>query len=482
MSHTVYAGTSWEINDYNALEVSGNYFVANSDHAGRSAIETFNSAGNLNSDFSSISSNDEHEEEAEFQFAMEHVFKNNEDHTLEFEAVYAFFDEKEDQQFMQLFSFPDMGRITNDNLVQKSGNEKEISLDYVFPISEDIELEAGYAGEFSYQDIRYTTDEQRTRFLFNRDLHALYVQYSQPVGDLGFKLGLRAEESYTKAEVKQPIDSLVKNDKFRLFPTLHMQYELGENSLLALSYSRRINRPDADMLNPNPEFTDPRNAEAGNANLLPEQVHSVELGYQSGTEVYSFTGSLYYRYLYDAFTSVQRNVGDSLIIGTVENLNSRQSAGFEIQFSKEISSNWDADISGDVYYTRLDAGNLGYTTRDHGISGNLKAHSFSKIGDHLALQFDAFYYFPSLNPQGRRDGVFYMNGGIKENLLNNKLSITLTATDIFHTYNVQRSTYAEEFTQKTAYQRLQPVVLLGITWRFNQFQDADEIKFEDQGL
>ncbi|MGB7786734.1 MAG: outer membrane beta-barrel protein, partial [Salinimicrobium sp.] len=70
----------------------------------------------------------------------------------------------------------------------------------------------------------------------------------------------------------------------------------------------------------------------------------------------------------------------------------------------------------------------------------------------------------------------------KENLLNDKLSITLTATDIFHTYKIQRSTYAEEFTQKTAYQRLQPVILLGIAWRFNQFQDADEIEYLDQGL
>ena len=479
LSNTIYAGTSWEMNDYNSLEVSGNYFVANSDHAGRSAIVVSNSEGRINTDFSSISTNDEHEAEAELQIAMEHVFKDNEDHTLEFEATYAFFDEKEDQQFTQDYFLPGNETIINNNLVQKSGNEEEIILDYVLPISEDIELEAGYAGEFSYQDIRYTRDGQKTRFLFTRNLHAIYAQYSQPIGDFGFKAGLRAEKSFTKGEVKQPLDSLVKNDKFRLFPTLHLQYELNDQSLLALSYSRRINRPDADMLNPNPEFTDPRNAEAGNFDLQPEQVHSVELGYQTGTDGFSLTSTVYYRYLYDAFTGIQRNLGDTLVIGTVENLNSRQSAGLEITLAKEISPNWNANLSGDVYYTQLDAGNLGFTTRDHGLSGNLKAHSYGRIGAQLALQLDAFYYFPSLNPQGRRQGFFYMNGGIKENLFDDNLSISLTATDIFHTYKVKRRTFAEDFFQNTSYRRLQPVVLLGVAWRFNQFRDSEKMEYEE---
>ncbi len=152
-----------------------------------------------------------------------------------------------------------------------------------------------------------------------------------------------------------------------------MQYELNENSILNLSYSRRINRPDADMLNPNPEFTDPRNAEAGNADLLPEQVHSIELGFQTGDDTYSLTNTLYYRYRYDAFTAIQRNVGDTLIIGTIENLNSRQSAGLEVNLSKELNENWDTDLSGDVFYTRLNAANLGYQVRNHGISGNIKS-------------------------------------------------------------------------------------------------------------
>lgn len=479
LTQTFYAGTSWEIDDYNSMELSGNYFVANSDHLGRSDILTYGAGGGILSNFQSIATNDEHEEEGELQVAYEHVFKNNEDHTLEFEAVYASFDEKEDQRFNQTYTVPGNQGIINNNLVQKSGNEQEIILNYVLPVAEDVEIEAGYAGEFSYQDIRYTRDELITRFLFNQNIHAFYVQYSQPIGDFAFKAGLRGEESSTKGEVKQPIDSLVKNSNFRVFPTLHLQYELSERSLLGLSYSRRINRPDADMLNPNPEFTDLRNAEAGNANLQPEQVHSVELSYQTGKSGYSLTSSLYYRNRYDAFTGIQRNVGDTLIIGTLENINSQQSAGLEVIFSKELGENWDADISGDVFYTQLDAGNIGYTVRNHGISGNIKAHSYSKIGKNTSLQFDAFYYFPRLSAQGKRKAFFYMNAGIKENLFDDRLSITLTATDIFNTYKIKRRIVTEEFYQYTTYHRLQSVVLLGLSWRFNQFRNSDELEFED---
>ena len=482
LSQTIYAGTSWEINDYNSMEVSGNYFVANSDHSGKSNIAISDSQGTINSDFQSISTNDEYEAEGELQLSVEHVFKNNEDHTLEFEAVFASFDEREDQQFTQLYTIPDSSNIINNNLVQKSGNEQEISINYVVPVAEDAEIEVGYDGEFSYQDIRYTRDEMNSRFLFNRNLHAIYAQYSQPLGDFEFKAGLRGEESFTKGKVKQPIDSVVKNNDFRLFPTLHLQYDLNESSLLALSYSRRINRPDADMLNPNPEFTDPRNAEAGNSHLQPEQVHSIELGYQTGKDGYSLTSSLYYRNRYDAFTGIQLNVGDTLIMGTIENINTQQSVGLEVNLSKQFTENWDTSISGDVFYTRLDAGNLGYKVRNHGISGNLKAHSYSKLGDNTSLQFDAFYYFPRLSPQGRREGFFYINAGIKENLLNDKASITLIATDVFHTYKIHRKTEAIDFYQNSTYQRLQPVVSLGFSWRFNQFDSSDEIEYGEQGI
>ncbi len=482
LSQTIYTGTSWEPDDHNSLHLSGNYFVANSDHSGKAESLNYDSEGAINSAFRSNSTNDEHEAEGEAQFAMEHVFKNNEDHTLEMEATYTFFDEREDQQFVQKYSFPNNATSLDKNLVRKNGNEEEVSADYILPISEDTELEAGYAGNFSSQEIQYNRDRSKTRFLFKQNIQALYVQYSQPVSNFDIKVGLRGEKGFTEGEVKQPIDSLEKNNDFRLFPTLHLQYEMSKKSLLGLSYSRRIKRPDADMLNPNPEFTDPRNAEAGNANLKPEQVHSIELDYQMAKNSYSLTSSLYYRYRYDAFTEVQRSIGDTLIIRTVENLNSQQSAGIEANFSQQLTENWDAHLSGDVYFTHLDAGNLGYTKRDHGISGNLKVHSFSDLGDHLSLQLDGFYYFPSLNPQGRRKGFFYMNGGIKENILKDQVSITLTAIDIFHTYKVIRKTEGNAFYHNSTYRRLQPLVLLGVSWRFNQLKGSEEIEYVDEGL
>lgn len=482
LSHSLYAGSSWEIDEQNSLELSGNYFRADSDHKGISDIFSATRSGSKNVIFKDRSTNDEHEAEAELQLAMEHVFSNNEDHSLEFEATYATFDEKEDQRFRQEYSMPTEMLLENHNLVEKSGNEEELSLDYVLPLGEDTELEAGYLGLFSYQDIRYTRDKEKTRFLFDQNIHALYAQYSQPVGNFAFKAGLRGEGTFTKAHVKLPKDSLVKNDNFRLFPTLHLQYELNDESLLALSYSRRINRPDADMLNPNPEFVDPRSAEAGNAGLKPEQVHSVELGLQTGKGSYSLTGALYYRYRYDAFTSIKRNIGDSLVIGTVENLNSQQSGGLEINYSKSFGEHWNTALSGDVFYTRLNADNLGYRVRNHGISGNLKAHTYFDLEENTKMQFDAFYYFPSLSPQGKREDIFYLNAGIKEDLFNDKASITLTAIDVFHTYKMRRRVEAADFYQNDTYKRLQPVVLLGFSWRFNNYENSEKIEYGDEGL
>ena len=49
-------------------------------------------------------------------------------------------------------------------------------------------------------------------------------------------------------------DTSIPNNYFKLYPTVHLGYELSDHTGITLSYSKRVNRPDADELNPNPEY------------------------------------------------------------------------------------------------------------------------------------------------------------------------------------------------------------------------------------
>lgn len=56
--------------------------------------------------------------------------------------------------------------------------------------------------------------------------------------------------------------------------------------------------------------TDPRNAEAGNPALLPEQLIG-QLGFRYKGNAFTLANTLYYRYEYDAFTELRQSLGDN---------------------------------------------------------------------------------------------------------------------------------------------------------------------------
>lgn len=481
-SHMVSAGVNYELGDYNQLELSGNYYRQHTMHEGNSEITQLGPAGATDFILNSSEINDEFEEEAEVSFAFEHVFKNNEDHTLSIEATRAVYDEEEDRTFEEAYHFPGEEVETSHSLIRKSGNQQEIIVDYTLPLGEDAEFESGYAAEFIFDDIRYDEEISANRFLFRQQTHALYVLYGQSVEKFSFKFGLRAEQTFIDSHLKSPIDSLIPNDYFKLYPTLHLGYELSKDKTIFISYSKRVNRPDADELNPNLEYNDPRNAEAGNPLLKPEQIHSAELGFMLSKGKYTLASSLYYRHLFDAFTTIYSTFSDSILLRSSANLDTRRSGGVEASVSWNPQKKWDIDLSGNVFYTSIDASRLGYSSNKTSISGNLKAYSALKFGKGTSVQLNGFYYFPTITPQGRREAFYYVNLGMKQDLFRHRAYLTLTATDILRTYRRQYTIDSIELFQERSMRRKQTVVYLGFTWKFNNYKDKDQLHYEGEAL
>ena len=92
----------------------------------------------------------------------------------------------------------------------------------------------------------------------------------------------------------------------------------------------------------------------------------------------------------------------------------------------------------------------------------------------------AFYYFPTITPQGKRNQFFYINEGIKQQLFSNRASLSLTATDIFHTYHIRNVIESDELEQIATRKRKIPVIYIGFTWRFNNFSEQEKLEYEGE--
>jgi outer membrane receptor protein involved in Fe transport len=382
-THLANLGLDLLTSSQNNVTIESSYFYRDSYHNQNTHTAFKDDQQQIKTDFKENKINDEIEEEFEMNTSVGHSF-DKEGHEVQVDFNYSGYNEKEDNYFDETYLTPSLLDKLRHFLIKKRGNLAELSVEYIYPINEDSELEAGYAGELLIDDIRYLGEDfnnsqslwlsdfnKTNHFRFRQDIHAMYTTYSREIDDFSFLAGLRAEQTLITSNLVSS-DTSISNKYFKFFPTLHLAYAMSDFEELQLNYSKRINRADGDEHNPFAEYTDPRNKEAGNPKIKPEQIHSVELGYHLKNEQFSFIPSLYYRYKFDAFTEINRFESDSTLLTTYTNLQTEQAAGLELVLSGNLLKNLSYNISANAFYYVIDASNLGFSDKKKTISLNSK--------------------------------------------------------------------------------------------------------------
>ncbi|MDD5570836.1 MAG: TonB-dependent receptor [Bacteroidales bacterium] len=492
-SHTANIGADYIINKNNEIGISGNYFERGFLRTENASTTICDNNEIITDDYNRDRLDDEYEYDKELSGHYEHKFKK-EDHNLLFEFNLADHFEKEDNKFTETYRVPAMSNTYDNTLIRQWEKSGDATVEYVNPITEDIELETGYSAEWINQDFDFfgeyfnTTQNawikdigKSNRFLFEQQIHALYATYSQSIEDFGFMAGLRGEQAYTTSRLVT-LDSVMHNDYFKLYPTIHLSYELSSKEELQLSYSKRVNRPEGDEMNPFPEYDDPRNIFRGNPFIKPEQIHSVEFGYQFKNDTFTFVPSIYYRYMYDGFAEISRYINDSVLLTTFENLSKEQSAGLELIFSWRLKKIMTMNLTGSLFYSEIDASNLGYSGMKSTITGNFKLGATINITKTTAMQINANYFSAGLTPQGKYLPRYYLNTGLRQNLFKNKASLLLTVSDVFNTMRWVGEISTPELYQKTTGKRKSQIIYLGFTYRFGKSnkKNGEELKFDEK--
>ncbi|MBU0711112.1 TonB-dependent receptor [bacterium] len=409
LAHVLNGGLDYTLNEKNQFDVSGNYFYQDSYRDQTSHTIFRDVMRQITTDFNTDRTNNEYEKEWELTSTFEHNF-NKEDHLLNFELNHSGYNEEEDNLYDETYTVPDNSNALHHIQIRKGGTLTELYAEYTYPINEETEIEAGYVGEYLRDDIRYLgedfnqqqnnwiTDANKTnRFLFHQDIHALYGTFGHSFEDFSFLAGLRAEQALITSNLVSS-DSTIDNDYFKLYPTLHLTYQFSDRQEIQLNYSHRVNRADSDEHNPFAEYSDPRNMEAGNPKIKPEQIHSVELGYHLKTEHFSVLPTVYYRYKYDAFTEIRQYVNDTTMLRTHTNLASDRSAGAELVVSANIKNILNLNWSADAFYQVIDATNLGYSENKSTISWNTKLAANLHLTKSNLIQLNAYHRSARLTP------------------------------------------------------------------------------------
>ncbi|MGN7821146.1 outer membrane beta-barrel protein [Chitinophaga sp. 22536] len=347
-----------------------------------------------------------------------------------------------------------LGSDTSRNNQPSSIEIKTAKIDYVHPLKGGAKLEAGLKTSFvtTDNDARFDSlragnwikDENRSNhFIYKENINAAYVNFSKQFKKVHVQVGLRGEQThingYSESTQKEQL-KIVKNDSsyFNLFPSAALTYELNKNNTFGLTYSRRIQRPDYEELNPFESYLDRYTKQAGNPYLRPQYSNAFELTH---TFKEFLITSLGYTHTKDMMTRILEAAVDpasgdtSAIRYRYQNVAKADNFSLNVSVPVPITKWWTSFTTASLLY------NMYETVVD---KNNVKLSSFGFFGRTqqtftLAKNTTAELTFLYVAPQVLEEGLFKMKSmysldlGLQQKVMKGKGTLKLSVADIFNT-------------------------------------------------
>jgi hypothetical protein len=182
----------------------------------------------------------------------------------------------------------------------------------------------------------------------------------------------------------------------------------------------------------------------------------------------SILPSIYYRYTYNQFTTVLQALNDSTVLRTHTNLSSGRALGTSLILSGSVSNYLTSNLSVDVFRNQIDASNLGYSSSKSVLSWSGVLTCNVNVARGTMVQLNAKYNSARLTPQGEYAPSHVVNVGVRQDLMANKLSLVLTAADVFKTLRREVTINTPSLTQAVVNRRDAQIVYLGLTYSFGR--------------
>lgn len=286
----------------------------------------------------------------------------------------------------------------------------------------------------------YVEDSLRSNeFDYKENIQAAYAQYSRQFTGIAFTAGLRVENTTTEGQSIgltdqsgsiQPYDSTFTNQYLHLFPSVGLTFNKNPMSQFSIAYSKRIDRPNYQDLNPFEFKMDDYSYRKGNIRLQPQITHNFSL---SHSYRYMLNTKLEYSRVQDVFAELVDTSGFRLF-QTKANLATQDMISLNVSFPFQYRK-WSTFVNLNSYYAMFKADyGEGRTVNLDVFSFNTYAQVSYKINDWLSAEMSGWYTAPSIW-QGtfRSIAMGGVDVGAQARVLQGKGTIRASVGDIFGT-------------------------------------------------
>lgn len=285
-------------------------------------------------------------------------------------------------------------------------------------------------------------------FLYKEDIQAAYAIFNRRFKGFGFQAGLRAERTSsngTSHGYDGRADQIIKKAYTDLFPSASVTFNKNPMKQVSFSYSRRIDRPSYQQLNPFELRMDEYTIVKGNLNLKPQYTNNFGVSFLYR---YKLSAALNYSHVNNMMAPLTDTTDHNKLVVTTDNLASQDVVSLNLSYPfqyKKLSLFTNVNTS----YSKYDA-DFGAGRHIHldAIAFNAVVQGSLAMGKGWTAQLTSFYSAPTVY-QGsfRAQSLWSVDLGIQRQFLQDKMSVKATLSDVFNSLHfVGKTNFAGQKT------------------------------------
>ncbi|GMN07466.1 outer membrane beta-barrel family protein [Croceitalea sp. MTPC5] len=281
---------------------------------------------------------------------------------------------------------------------------------------------------------------ESNQFDYDETINAAYVNYNVKKGKWNVQAGLRIENTISEGSLvsmQQNEDAQVERNYTDFFPSGGLTYQLNRKNQFALTYSKRIQRPNYQSLNPFKYVLNELSFRQGNPFLQPQYTDNIKLAH---TFNYRLTTSISYTYVSDFFAQVTVAESDGRNFITTRNVADNEIINFGISYPKKINEWWNLYFSLNAYVSSFKANSPEFLSVKQE-TFSLYAQNTFTLPKGLRMEVSGWYNSPTVwggTYQTRALGS--LNVAFQKKFLDDRLTARLAFNDILFTIPWQGTT------------------------------------------
>ncbi|WP_298223778.1 outer membrane beta-barrel family protein [Flavobacterium sp.] len=282
-------------------------------------------------------------------------------------------------------------------------------------------------------DVSTLNPNRSNQFLYKENVNAGYLNYNRTIKKINFQFGLRVENTNSDGKLNALVASnneRVKRNYTDFFPSGGITYNVNQKNALGLTYSRRIERPDYESLNPFEYQLDELSFQRGNPFLKPQYTDNIKF---SHTYNYTLNTSISYSHVTDYFAQVIEAAGPSKSFLTSKNVADQQVIDLGVSYPFDVNKWWNVYLSVNAFQSKFMA------TNDSFISIKQETLSFYgqnnfKLPKEINLEISGWYSSPSIwGGTFKTSSIGSLDIAVQKQFWNKKFTARVAVSDVLYT-------------------------------------------------